>query len=914
MPHVETEHVVSFLAFITEACSSEAVRAAGWHVVSNVGNAKSWIYVRYPGASTPQQGWKLHVSANVWSAEAVLRTTLPVLLADNASFKVASSRDALHALNSGNAGLSQVGKFITVYPQTDAQAVRLAASLHAATQGLVGPVISSDRPLVIDSLVHYRYASFGSRRMQTLLGPIVSMLVAPNGDLVPDRRLTCYTPPEWVVDPFIAAGIASPLPAPQMNVGTGYLAVTKLHESALNVVFLGIDVKHGRSCVLKQARRRTVLGPQGQNANDQLRREAEILRRLAPDPRFPAVFELVEHNDDLFLVMEDIEGETLETYTQGLAAHGRLLPNEQVVGWGRALCSILERLHACGFVYDDLKPPNVIVAADGQLHLIDFGSAHERGALGEHRRSGTRGYISPQQARGEPAAITDDVYGLGAILYYLATSADPSQAPDPFDLLNRPLSRLNPRIDSRLTQVITRCLDHAPARRFASMAAVDVALARIGDDVPVTHPPVGGETVVETDARCRYRTLARRLGSTLRTTAVPAPEGHGLVWVSHHPITTSGTIPRDLNAGSAGAVLALAELVAAFNSPQLRTVLADGARWLMTAPRLAGQPLPGLYVGEAGIGAALLRAGQVLGDDVLITAAAERSRWIATLPYASPDLFHGTAGRLRFHLFLWDATGDAEHLRAAVDAGTSLLTVAEDTADGGLQWTIPPGYDDLSGKAYVGYAHGTAGIADALLDLFEASGEERFFVTAQRAGRTVAHLAIAVLEDESGRDWPTVVGAEPAGGFWCHGAAGVGRLFLHAAQLGVMEEAADLAAQAARTAARGRRWAGPVQCHGLAGNIEFLLDMYQVTCDPVHLGEAYTLGRMLEAFGSEQDGLLMWPSESPRVFTPDYMVGYAGVAMCLLRLSDPQRLPHQLSRRGFRHARNASETVIQRSF
>jgi hypothetical protein len=56
---------------------------------------------------------------------------------------------------------------------------------------------------------------------------------------------------------------------------------------------------------------------------------------------------------------------------------------------------------------------------------------------------------------------------------------------------------------------------------------------------------------------------------------------------------------------------------------------------------------------------------------------------------------------------------------------------------------------------------------------------------------------------------------------------------------------------------------------------------------------------LLEAFASEQDGLLLFPSESPGTFSPDYMVGYAGIAMCLLRLSDPER-PHQLSRRGFR--------------
>ena len=110
-----------------------------------------------------------------------------------------------------------------------------------------------------------------------------------------------------------------------------------------------------------------------------------------------------------------------------------------------------------------------------------------------------------------------------------------------------------------------------------------------------------------------------------------------------------------------------------------------------------------------------------------------------------------------------------------------------------------------------------------------------------------------------------------------------------------------MAKRASRTVTIGTRWSSPVQCHGLAGNIEFLLDMAQTTGDAAYLGEAQLLARLLDAFQVEQDGMLLWPSESPTTFTPDYMVGYAGVAVCLLRLGNPGR-PHQLSRRGFRYA------------
>ncbi|HVA89955.1 MAG TPA: hypothetical protein VNL71_08925, partial [Chloroflexota bacterium] len=70
--------------------------------------------------------------------------------------------------------------------------------------------------------------------------------------------------------------------------------------------------------------------------------------------------------------------------------------------------------------------------------------------------------------------------------------------------------------------------------------------------------------------------------------------------------------------------------------------------------------------------------------------------------------------------------------------------------------------------------------------------------------------------------------------------------------------------------------------------------------DPRSGEDAARLAKLLEAFAVERDGLIMFSSESPTIFTPDYMVGYAGVAACLLRLADPGR-PRQLSRAGFRY-------------
>lgn len=879
------ESLDDFLPFVRAECA--AVSEALWRV--GLDPDAKWVQAVHAQAETPLQGWKLHVSATVLSAEDVLRRALPVLLAEPGRFKVAPTPQALHSLNEGRAGLSQIGKFLTVYPNDDAQAVRLAAALDAATRGLPGPRIPSDRPLASGSLVHYRYGGFGGLRLRTPLGENLPAVRTPEGAIIPDARGTAYDPPSWAVDPFLAAGLSAELPLPSPLIGGRYLRTTTLHQSPRGVVYLAVDTVAAQPCVVKMARRDAAVGRDGQNGQDRLRHEAAVLAALAPDPRFPAPLTLESQDSDLYLAMEDVEGETLEVVVGRRAKQGVFLRGEQIRAWGQELAEMLHAVHAHGYVYRDLKSPNVVVALDGSLRLLDFELAHALSASEAVGGRGTRGYLSPQQAREEAPHPADDVYSLGAVLFFMATGAEPSLSPHADALLERPLCLLNPALSPALAAVIARCLAPDRAQRFASMAEVTAALAALSDEAVTDVSPSG---LPDEDSPNRVRSLARRLGDTLCRTAVSGPTPRGRFWKSRHS-ASHGAAAWDINTGSAGTVLALAEIVSEFRDSTHAQTLAEAAEALRCLPFPAPQALPGLYVGEAGIGAALLRAGQVLGDDCLRASASARGAWIAAQPFTSPDLFNGTAGRLRFHLWLGD-------LQSAVAAGEAILEAREATPDGGCCWRIPDGYGPMSGVVSLGYAHGAAGIADALLDLFDATGDGRCCEAAAQTAHWLLSLAEPCLGDNSGLAWPPGEGRALTSAFWCHGAAGIGKFYLHAAQSGAFDGALNIAKRAARATAQGTRWAGPTQCHGLAGNIEFLLDMYQATEDAAYLADARALGRLLEAFGSETPDGLVWPSESPLIFSPDFQVGYAGVAACFLRLSAPDRLSHALSKKAFR--------------
>lgn len=409
-----------------------------------------WLYVDFPDHDFPQRGWKLHVSATPWNAGDVLRRCVPVLADERATFKVAASPRRVAELNQGVAGARQAGKFVTVYPSDPERAVRVARKLDEATAGMRGPRVLSDRALSPASLVHYRFGDF--------------VLHADD-----DAPAGGGAPPE---DPFVTAGIA---PEPRVRLIAGrYLLTANLHRSVRGAIHLAVDAKEGKTCVLKRAWRDAALMPDGTDARDRLRDEAEILKGFSGDPRFPAVEDVVEDELDLFLVMEHLDGRTFAQVVHELHEGGTPPDQGAIAQWGIELARALERIHAAGLVHRDLNPVNVIVTDGGRVCLIDFELVQRQGERHDSYGAGTAGYMSPGQAAGEAASVLDDLYGLGGLLFLAATGADPPAGAQAAE------TRLEARGDAlseRLVDVITRCLSFDPARAV-SAAAVRVDMEK----------------------------------------------------------------------------------------------------------------------------------------------------------------------------------------------------------------------------------------------------------------------------------------------------------------------------------------------------------------------------------------------------------------------------------------------------
>jgi len=210
-------------------------------------------------------------------------------------------------------------------------------------------------------------------------------------------------------------------------------------------------------------------------------------------PNLPRIYEHFFDAGHWYLVMDFIEGETLEGY---LASSGKdHLPTEEVVDIGIQPCTVLDYLHTQQppIIFRDLKPANVIRTADGHLYLIDFGIARhfKPGQAKDTVAFGSPGYAAPEQYGKAQTTPQSDIYSLGATLHQLLTGNDPSEKPFHFAAMGNGVQPVPARLERLVMQMVEMDEDERPA----SMAAVKQELHRIATalasgQVDMALPPV----------------------------------------------------------------------------------------------------------------------------------------------------------------------------------------------------------------------------------------------------------------------------------------------------------------------------------------------------------------------------------------------------------------------------------------
>jgi len=249
-----------------------------------------------------------------------------------------------------------------------------------------------------------------------------------------------------------------------------YRIVSLLGRGGMGEVYRANDLLLGQTVALKFL---PLQWTSDEPSLARFRNEVRIARQIS-HPNVCRVYDIGAAEGSTYLSMEYVDGEDLASLLRRI---GRL-PQDKALEIARQLCAGVAAAHDKGVIHRDLKPGNIMLDGQGQSRITDFGLAGVAGEL-KDIRSGTPGYLAPEQLSGREVTARSDIYALGVVLHEVFTGKRPSA------------DSTHPDLAPEVDRVIRRCLAEEPAKRPAS--ALQVAAALPGGD-PLAAALAAGET------------------------------------------------------------------------------------------------------------------------------------------------------------------------------------------------------------------------------------------------------------------------------------------------------------------------------------------------------------------------------------------------------------------------------------
>ena len=249
-----------------------------------------------------------------------------------------------------------------------------------------------------------------------------------------------------------------------------YRIVSVLGKGGMGIVYKAYDTKLDRYVAIK------LLNPQIQNRDlfvERFKREAKNQAKLT-HPNIVGVYGFIEYADFLGIVMEYVEGESLEKVIE---RQGRFnlydviyILKQMLLGLGYA--------HSKGFVHRDIKPSNIILNKEGITKIMDFGiskSLFDKSMTSTSSKIGTVYYMSPEQIKGADVTNRSDIYSLGCTAYEMIVGQPPFDAVSEYEVMDSHLKKAAPKISARLTgipeqvdSVLQKSMAKSPMDRYAT--------------------------------------------------------------------------------------------------------------------------------------------------------------------------------------------------------------------------------------------------------------------------------------------------------------------------------------------------------------------------------------------------------------------------------------------------------------
>ena len=294
-----------------------------------------------------------------------------------------------------------------------------------------------------------------------------------------------------------------------------YKILSELGEGGVGTVYRGVDTMLDREVAIKVLRPELVSQT---SVVERFRSEAVTLAKLN-HPNIATLFSLFRHGAELFMVLEFVQGETIEDILQ---RRGAMSCDEAIPIFCQALNG-LNYAHKLKIIHRDIKPSNMILTADNVVKILDFGIAR---LLGSSRMTkvgniiGTLEYMSPEQIRGEETDARSDIYGLGIMLYEILTGRLPFESENEFVLMKAHTEetpvlprQLNPNIPIEIETAIVKAISKNPADRFQDADEFLQTLLDLGFSA-AKNPALGFESLYQAKiSATRNRQISEKFNS-----------------------------------------------------------------------------------------------------------------------------------------------------------------------------------------------------------------------------------------------------------------------------------------------------------------------------------------------------------------------------------------------------------------
>lgn len=820
---------------------------------------RMWFYVAPNLSKLPVQGWKIHLSACPMDAVSLLLRIVPILVSEKVSFKFALDPLLLSIINGKGWSIGGIGKFVTVYPDTEQQFISLIAKLYDATTEFKGPEILSDRRYRDSKVIYYRYGGISARQVLSHKGEQVYVIATPDGRLTPDERQGRFVLPEWVKDPFKDEQSRADVRELRAVKSGRYTIDSTLSRSNTGAVYLGSDLTTGATVVIKEARPQLSYTETGEDAVALLKKEHNLLQKIAVAAVAPRPLDFFVEQEHAYLIQEHIpNASTLRAYASSrtIVLFTNPAPEKIDAFWSEyktiivELARILQTVHQHGIVLGDFSHNNVLIADGGKtVRIIDLEGAYEAGVQ-KPPNLVTPGFAAVGDLGSAPG-FTTDYFALGAIMlaYIMPVNA--------MLLLDKKVhKRFLQSIcdDFGLPQILERViddlLDAEPARRPAPAQVVSA----LQNSKPVkARSPERSE-----DLKWYCERLVEQIVAA--TLACATFDRQDRLFPCDPKLFV--TNPLSISFGACGVAYAVKKI-----NGQVPPAVLD---WILSQPVNPKRYPPGLYMGLAGVAWVLSYLGvKNRGEEIIQSSCSHPAL------DECPDMFYGLAGWGIAQMKFFSDTGDSQYLENAIRAGRKLAATARQDSDKCC-------WPQSNGVIPIGFAHGASGISLFFLYLSLLSGDDSFLTLGKKALNY--DIAAATTNMEGALTWQVrqIPGA-PGVPYLRYGSAGVGLALVRYYRVLGEQRYLQLLKQLVPDVNR-KYGIYPGRWIGLSGLGEFLLDARQLKeCEDAC---SHALARVIEGiklFQIATDSGVAFPGYELYRLSCDFGTGSAGVALLLHR-------------------------------